>query len=294
MNSRVPAPSMRRLLFAVTAGFLLLGPARAQERVNSPDAAVGLPARGASIVVKVEDFAAAREQVLRSAAGTGAELVNAHTAVTDKGRRHGWLQFRLPSDRLPALLGSVAGIGRLYAEKVTTTDHVPEYEELARRAQRLQEHEQRLDGILDDRRRRLRGSDVLYVQERLFRASVDESLILQRRVNLERDARYCDTVVTLFEPLPVNRTAAAERDLRTWSSRAFGSAGGAFNRILSRGVTALAYIAVFAPLWGIVLVAALIGVYWLRKRLRVWLTVAPSTARRIEDIEVTHRPSDGA
>ena len=127
-----------------------------------------MPVRGGNIVVKVAAFDAARRQVIGAAGTQGAEMLAARALVDAKGRKHGWLQFRLPASRLPALLGAVQGFGKLYGENVATTDHASEYEELARRIVRLQQHETRLTGILQSGRR-LRGGDLLYVQERLFR-----------------------------------------------------------------------------------------------------------------------------
>ena len=106
----------------------------------------GMPIRGGNIVVKVAAFDDARRQALGAAASQGAELLAARTLVDAKGRKHGWLEFRLPAARLPALLGAVSGSGKLYGESVATADHASEYEELARRIVRLQQHEVRLGG----------------------------------------------------------------------------------------------------------------------------------------------------
>ena len=182
---------------------LVLGciPATGQTTASQVLAVAGpeMPVRGGNIVVKVAAFDVARRSTLGAAASQGAELLAARTLVDAKGRKHGWLEFRLPAARLPALLGAVSRLGKLYGESVATTDHASEYEELARRIVRLQQHEVRLGGILSSGRR-LRGGDLLYVQERLFRASVDESLLAQRRADLERSTQVNTVRVELFEP----------------------------------------------------------------------------------------------
>jgi hypothetical protein len=67
---------------------------------------------------------------------------------------------------------------------------------------RLAEHRQRLAGILSSARR-LRGSDILYVQERLFRAGVDQDLLGLQREALSRKAEQSTVVLTMFEPLSI-------------------------------------------------------------------------------------------
>ncbi len=240
-----------------------------------------MPVRGGSIVVKVAGFDAARQQVLNAAGAQGAEMLAARTLVDIKGRKHGWLQFRLPAARLPALLGAVQGFGKLYGENVATTDHASEYEELARRIVRLQQHETRLTGILQSGRR-LRGGDLLYVQERLFRASVDESLLAQRRADLERDTQVNIVQIEMFEPgaLPPG-ALPTQPNLSHWFVQAAGLARAHLNRLMARGATAGAYALVYAPLWLPALIAGLLllRAFWLRRRfLALWMH---ETARQI-------------
>ncbi len=245
--------------------FLLLAVAGAV-RGQSPAPVREMPVRGGNIVVKVAAFDAARGQVLGAAGAQGAELLAARTLVDGKGRKHGWLQFRLPASRLPALLGAVQGFGKLYGENVATTDHASEYEELARRIVRLQQHETRLTGILQSGRR-LRGGDLLYVQERLFRASVDESLLAQRRADLERDTQVNTVQIEMFEPgtLPAG-TAPAAPDLSHWFAQAAGLARARLARLMARGATAGAYALVYAPLWLPVVLIGLLLLRWLWNR----------------------------
>jgi len=233
-----------------------------------------MPVRGGSIVVKVAAYDAARREVLLAAGSQGAEMLAARTLVDIKGRKHGWLQFRLPASHLPALLGAVQGFGRLYGENVATTDHASEYEELARRIVRLQQHEARLAGILQSNRR-LRGGDLLYVQERLFRASVDESLLAQRRADLERDTQVNTVKIELFEPGALPPAASPEHfDLSHWFGQAVGLARAHLERLMARGATAGAYALVYAPLWlpAMVIILLLLRALWIRRRsLARWL-----------------------
>jgi hypothetical protein len=228
-------------------------PARARPSVPAAN-------RGGTLVVKVTDFDPAREKVIGAAVGQGAELIGSHTQVNFEGRKLGWLRFRMPSDRLARLLPEVRAVGKLYSEHAQTSDCRSEGEELQRRIARLREHEQRLDTLLRSSRR-MRGSDLLYLQERLFRASVDEGELEQRRVDLGRAAQVGTLTVELFEPEP--RRAM---DLGNWYAGAHLRARTALYRELARGMTVLAYALAFAPLWVPGLALAILLGRWLWRR----------------------------
>lgn len=230
--------------------------------------------RSATIVLKVPDYDAARVQVLDAGRLRGAKLMDAKTEVNGKGQKHGWVHLRLSADRMPGLLPALGSVGKLYSEKIQTADHVSEYEELARRVTRLQQHEGRLSGVLQSPRR-MRGSDVLYLQERLFRASVDESLLSQQRLDLERSAQTSTVLVDLFEPgtMPAEQ-AAGPVNLGGRFVGAAGLARAGLSRQMARGATALAYALVYAPFWLPVLLLALVGLrlLWVyRRRIGAWL-----------------------
>jgi hypothetical protein len=242
------------IALALTA---LADPAAGQGAADVP---LRMPSRGGTVAVKVSDYDAARESVQRAALRQGAELLDARTEVSFQGKKHGWMRFRLAADRLPLLLTAIHAAGKLYAENLTSAEHASEYEELERRIGRLREHQQRLAAVLESKRR-LRGSDILYLQERLFRAGVDEGMLLQRRLDLERSARVSTLVIELFEPEP-RRTL----DLGNYYAGAALQARLALHRLLARGLTAGAYVVAFAPFW----IPALVLVCALFLRIRLW------------------------
>ncbi len=273
-------------------------PADQQSSISQSQQSPGqeMPVRGGGIVVKVAAFDAARQQVLAAAAGQGAELLAARTLVDGKGRKHGWLEFRLPASRLPALLGSAQNEGRLFGESITTTDHASEYEELARRIVRLQQHEVRLSGILQSGHR-LRGGDLLYVQERLFRASVDESLLAQRRADIERDTQVNTVRVELFEPGSLPAAAAPQATLTGGFNNALSLARAQWEHLLGRGATAGAYLVVFLPLWlpGLLISLLLLWFLWTRRRaallrLEAGLQRAAAWQRRLREARQIGNP----
>ena len=157
-----------------------------------------IPSRSGTVAVKVIDYDRAREGVLRAALEQGAALVDSHTEVNFQGKRQGWMRFRGGEPAAAAAAPDPRCRQALCGEPQRGA-HL-KYEELERRVGRLREHQQRLAGVLQSPRR-LRGSDILYLQERLFRAGIDEEL-LQRRLDLERAARISTLVVELFEPEP--------------------------------------------------------------------------------------------
>jgi hypothetical protein len=218
---------------------------------------VRVPSRGGTVVVKVRDYDQARQAVLSAALQHGAELLNSRTEADYQGKQHGWMRFRLAADRLPLLLAGTRSVGRPYAENFTAADHTSEYEELERRIGRLREHQPRLESILQSNRR-LRGSDILFVQERLFRAGVDEGMLRQRRADLERNARTATLVVELFEP--ETRRAL---DLGNYYAAASLRARGAMYRWLARAMTVGAFALTFAPFWIPALIVGLLLLRWL-------------------------------
>lgn len=257
---------MRRAIlyasFVLIAG--LAGPGAAQSPTSPPSRSLlEMPIRSSSLIVKVPDYEAARSRVLRAAQQAGAELVDTHTEVDDLGKKNGWIRLRVTSSQLPALLGAVREVGKLYSEQFTADERVSEYQETERRVERLREHQARLSGMLENGRR-LRGSDLLYIQERLFRAEVDEGLLMQRRVDLERMVRSGSVVVELFEPEP-----RRQLDVGNWYAGAALRAKTSLFRFLAKGVTAGAYVLFFAPLWIPALVIALLLVRWLWRRLQL-------------------------
>jgi hypothetical protein len=246
---------------AWAAALMVWGAARAAGTgAASAPAPTRVPLRSGSVAVKVTDFDIARQQVLDAALRQGAELLRSRTEVNYQGKKHGWVWFRVAADRLPLLLPAVRGVGKLYAENLSTAEHASEYEELARRVDRLHEHQQRLVALLESPRR-LRGSDILYIQERIFRAGVDEGTLRQRRVDLERAARVNTLAVELFEPEP--RRAM---DLGNYYASSALRARTALYRLLARALTLGAYALIFAPVWVPAVILAWVARRWLRRR----------------------------
>lgn len=251
------------------------------------DAAVALkiPSRGGTVVVKVRDYEQARQAVLSAALQAGAELLNSRTEADYQGKQHGWLRFRLAADRLPAFLAATRTTGRPFAENITTADHTSEYEELERRVGRLREHQPRLQSILQSNRR-LRGSDILFVQERLFRAGVDEGMLLQRRADLERNARVATLVVELFEP-----ETRRSLDLGNYYAAASLRARGSMYRCLARAMTVGAFGLTFAPFWVPALIVTLLLLRWMWRRSKALMVRLAPLGAHLADFVSLYLPT---
>ena len=253
---------------AAAALLMAAGFGRAADAQTITEVSARMPVRSGVVAIKTFDYESTRRQALRLALEQGADLLDAQTRVNEKGKKHGWLRLRLAADRMPGLLPALHGMGTLTSENITTQDRASEYEEIERRVGRLREHERRLDGLLTSARR-LRGSDILFIQERLFRAGVDEGQLIQRRADLEREARACTVTVDLFEPGARPLVENGRVHLGRWFMGSLGHAAQVFNRFLARGATAGAYALVFAPVWLPVFLAALLLLRWLWRRRHV-------------------------
>lgn len=255
------------------------------------------PIQSATVAVadmKVASYEAARESVTQAAQAQGARLADLHTWVDPKGRKHGWIRFSLPADRLAALLPSVYGVGKLYSEKMSHSDYQSDSSQLAARVAALERHEARLDGVLNSNRR-LRGSDLLYIQERLFRADVDAGMLQQQRADMASAEGSASLLVELFEPGTLPVASSGRIDLKKWFAASLVRARTEASRQLARAATAGAYALVFAPVWvpGVVLFWLVLWLLWrMRRRFiayaaqlyQLWRTRDPSIRLQAGDL----------
>lgn len=297
---------MKRIAFIASVALallFLLGPHRAFSQgatkldamPRTPALAAQMLAHSSVIVVKVPDYDTARQEVLETATSMGAELLDAKTQVNQKGKKHGWVSLRIDAARLPSLLPALQSVGKLYSDNLQTADNISEYEVLARRIERLQQHEARLAGILQSPRH-MRGSDILFLQERLFRASVDESQLAQQRLDLQRAALASTVRVELFEPgaLPIAEVPQYV-NLGHWFANSLAQAHAVVNRQMARGATAAAYLVVYAPFWLPALLIAVLLMRWIwLRRARIAAAVAGTIGTLIAWLraawDARHRP----
>lgn len=233
------------LLMVSTGAVLLASPPPqspgAKPGISSPQPALLI--HNADLVLKVPDYEAAEITVLRLAHEHQAELRAAETQVNFQGKKHGWLLLQADVLQLNPLTSGVRSVGKLYSEQIGTNDQTSYYQKLERRIALLNRNEQELLEFLR-RPRRMRGSDILFIQSRLFQTRAEAADAAQNRADLERASQHCLLRVTLFEPQP--RRAF---DWGNWHAHAAYRAKTAFLSVARKLVTAAYLVVWFAPLW---------------------------------------------
>lgn len=221
--------------------------------------------RSASIVLKVPYFKAAQRRVNVLSEQHQAVLTRARIAVDPRGRKHGDIILRMRTDQLDSMLRDVRGTEKLYSESVQTNDMTSEYETLQRRIEILAQNEADLLVFLH-RPGRMRGSDVLFVQYRLFQTRLEAADAAQNRANLARGAQYSTLNVTLFEP-----PTSPVFNWHEWHLRAVQRGKLAFLARFRRFLAAVYILAFTAPFWLPVLLVLWLLYRWFRPRVRGWL-----------------------
>ena len=266
------------------AGLLILSAARlnagAVPRSAKPAGVAAGPSqpriavRGGDIVLKVPDFQAARSRVLRLAKQYRAELRDARTQVNLSGQKHGEVTLQVDAGSLDELLNNLREVGKLFSERVQTTDQTSYYNKLGRRIALLHQNEVELLGFLR-RQQQMRGSDVLYAQYRLFQTRVEASDATQDHLDMERASRQGQLHVVLFEP-----EAKQTVDWRNWRAHAVYRARGSFLYAARKLVTGAYFVAWFAPFWIPGCVLLWLVVRWAKPRVVRWTARPPTPTDR--------------
>jgi hypothetical protein len=247
------------VLLAAFAGF-----------AQSPPSAIR---RGGAITLKVESFEDTQKALFDLAKAHKGNVIDRQSQATEKGRHHGWLRIQLPVQEMDAFLTEAKASGKLYGENLTQEDISGQIGDLGARKVRLSEHRERLGAMLGNARR-LRGSDLLYVQERLFRASVDQDTLGQQQDDLRRSATSSSVIVTLFEPDPLQK---GPRGPLGHISAAFQDAGKNVAKGLLGSLTGLAQLVVYGLLAFLLWVVFRSPLRKLGAWLRSWLSTPTPT-----------------
>lgn len=218
--------------------------------------------RSANIILKVPDYQTACDQVTEMSNKHGAILLDARTEVNYRGDKNGDMVFRIKAGDLDTLVGELHGIGKLYSEHIQTTDNTPTYEDLQSRIGILKQNETSLLGFLDNPRK-MRGSDILFIQYRLFQNRMETANAEQQSRDLLRSSGRSIVHVSLFEPDP--KSAA---DWGNWRALASFRGKQAFYTSIRKIVTGLYFLVWMAPFWVPVLVVVFLIIRGIRKRYR--------------------------
>lgn len=253
--------SIRISYCAAACVFCLLAAARVA--ADSPPAA-GVRIRSGNIILKVPDFQAARAKVMKLAGKHGAELREAQTEVNFSGGKHGEMMLQVNASRLDPLMDDIRRIGKLYSERVQTSDQTSHYDKLGQRSELLRRNEAELLQFVRSPRQ-MRGSDLLFVQYRLYQTRVEIANASQEQVDLSRGARRSLLHVMLFEPEP-----RQSFDWRSWNAHAMYRANGAFQDKARKTLAGLYHVLWLAPFWVPPAAVLTIGGRWARRRYVRW------------------------
>lgn len=224
-----------------------------------------LQVRNADLVLKVQDYQAARRKVIALTSALGGKLRDGRTEVNLLGQKHGELTVQVGEDQLDRLVDQLREIGKLYSEHIQTTDQTSSYETLQRRIDLLKQNESELEAFLRSARR-MRGSDILFVQYRLYQSRVEASDAAQERLGLARSAERSLVHVTLFEP-----ESKQTFNWRNWHAHAAMKSKTAFLTSFRKMVTGLYYLLWFAPFWIPALVVLFLVLRFAYRRVRGWI-----------------------
>src|SRR6185295_7243745 len=144
--------------------------------------------RTAEIVVEVEKYDTAAQQVQAVAERVGGYVATAQSTRGPQGKQSGSLSIRVPSARFQEALAALHGLGTLRKEDVATQDVTRAYADLETRLQVKRATADRLKELLRTRTASL--SDVLNAEQELARVTEE----IER---MEGERRFYDHQVAL-------------------------------------------------------------------------------------------------
>lgn len=252
---------------AVVFVCLSLGPVLADTMTGAPSNAI-VAVRSGSIVLKVPDYGEARSRIMQLAAARNAVLHEEKSEANFAGQRHGNVSLELDAAQLGPLMDEIRQVGKLYSEHVQTADQTSDYQKLEKRIALLRQNDSELQGFLHNSRR-MRGSDILFVQYRLYESRVQAADAAQERSDIERRAKKGMLTVALFEPEP-NKAF----DWSNWRATSSLRAKSSLLYTVRKGVTGAFFALYFAWMWIPALLILFFGgrklVRYSRRRMSEW------------------------
>lgn len=251
LNRAVPL-----IVFAVLAA-----PALAQGGVS-----VGKPIlerRGGSITLKVPSYEEAKKKLKEIAASSGGRILDSETLVHQSGRKSGWISVSLPLDKLEAALSEARSLGTLYGENSSIQDFANQKKELLGRIERVKVHRARMLSMLNQGRR-MRGSDMLYIQERIFNSELAEESMVRGVARLEQSAHTAGMNISFFEPateMRVHSDSFKGHIAAAWDE---GTKG--LGKSIGSSLATLVNWLVYAPVW---IPLLLLGIWGWKKYMKM-------------------------
>lgn len=160
----------------------------------------GMPAkiaRTAAVQLEVPSHGRARAQAIGAALKLGAQ-VSQDDAYESAGCKTGTLAFRVPPEKLDALVRELEPIGRVLHRSVSMQNLTEEYVDLQSRLSNMRRVEKRLSDLLAFKTSKL--ADVLQVERELERVGADIERLLGRMKYIDAVAAESTLTLTLQEP----------------------------------------------------------------------------------------------
>lgn len=154
--------------------------------------------RNGTLTLEVKDYAKSRETALSIASRYGAEVQEDNSAG-GQGHKSGTIVFKLPPERMEALLRDLEPLGRIQSRHVAAQDRTEEYVDLQSRLENARKVEKRLTQLLAFKTNKL--SDVLQVEKELERIGAEIEQILGRMKYIDALAALSRLTVCLNEPV---------------------------------------------------------------------------------------------
>lgn len=151
-----------------------------------------------AMTVKVASFVDAQSRLQQWATDNGLRISSTALASTQKGRKHGWVQFEVPSDKLDQAIAQVTSLGKVVESRKWSDNLGWQKTEASARLVRVKNHEARLEALLQGRK--LRVQDKMYLYDRLFQNGADQDDLSRDLVEIDTKSQRASVNVTLFEP----------------------------------------------------------------------------------------------
>lgn len=165
----------------------------------TPNTTPDVITKGATMLLKTPSFEKLRTDLTRVAADHKGLISDSKTNLSPKGRKYGWFRISVPADQAEGLMADIRPIAKVISEEAKTSNRKSEIDELNLRHQNVVNHIDRLKSSLGSRRS-IKGSEILFMEERIFRAETDRDLLLNDRHKVEGSISSASIVVTAYEP----------------------------------------------------------------------------------------------
>ncbi|NLN87195.1 MAG: DUF4349 domain-containing protein [Syntrophomonadaceae bacterium] len=214
--------------------------------------------QNADLEMKVQDVAAAVEQIIALSNQQGGYTINSHVYRDDE-RVSAQLVIKVPQANLQPVTESIANLGEVTDKVITTQDVTEEYYDSQARLKVLQAKEQRLLGLMD---KAANITEIISVENELTKTRSEIEVLTGRLQYLSNITDFSQITIRLQQGIP----GTVKAPQGTWG-KAWQGFIGSINGVIS--FTSQLVVSFFVILPWAALLAVLAGLGWyLRRRAR--------------------------